>query len=385
MSSTFEFSFETGTIVKTDSPKDLDLPEIDETKFRLSLRKGKLILTYKTHIPKDLFKQWMLQKGKSCNVWTAHETADENNPYEHSHVLIMYDEALETRNCRYFDFQEIHPNIKKIVTKKHLLNVLKYMCKEDKSLEGEMSLIAQQEKMSLFEQVAACTSKAEVLKMAETPMEVGGLLQMYALRDALVEHEIPEIHHKWQLDLDEELLKYPHPRKIIWIFGLAGNEGKTEFVLHHTAKYNSLCFTQFGGARDAACMLQGADWNKRHVLVDLPRNAEHKSIYEPMEMIKNGLITSLKYQGGNVRFPKPHLVVFANFPPNVSTMSMDRWDIRELISVKGEIQVMKLDAHELLKMMEEEDEPDPDGAVGPMVDRLYDEGERNSRMAAKSY
>jgi len=51
-----------------------------------------------------------------------------------------------------------------------------------------------------------------------------------------------------------------------------------------------------------------------------------------MEAIKNGLVTNTKYQGGTTINQRPHLIVMANFLPQVSRLSIDRWDIRELIS-----------------------------------------------------
>lgn len=358
---------------KTEGPKDLNLAEPDETKFRIQLRKGKLILTYRTHLNKQMYTTWLLQKGKSCKVWIAHENADPNNPYEHSHVLIMYEENMETRNVRYFDFGGIHPNIKKIVTKQHLLNVLKYMCKEDKSIEQDMVKLASENNMTLFEQVAACKNRAEVLKMVTNPCEVPGLLTMYKLRDELneVDPDMFTIQHEWQKKLDLELLEKPNPRSIIWICGLKGNEGKSEFVRYHVAKYNSLPFTQFGGARDAACVLMGADWNKKTILIDLPRNAESKSIYEPMEMMKNGMMTSLKYQGGNVFLDrKPHIVVFANFMPDLFTMSKDRWDVRELIKSDKGHKLIKIPTKTLWREQLAELENGSKGTLNEDIDYL---------------
>ncbi len=67
------------------------------------------------------------------------------------------------------------------------------------------------------------------------------------------------------------------------------------------------------------------------VILDVPRtkSAEYIS-YESIENIKNGCFFSGKYEGGMVRFNKPHIIVFANEPPESSRMSADRWNITQL-------------------------------------------------------
>ena len=385
-----QFSFESGIVLSrnTDAPKDLDLAEPDESNFRLQLTKGKLILTYKTHLPKEEFTQWILKKGKSCKVWVAHETADPNNPYEHSHVLIWYDEKFETRNARYFDFNEIHPNIKKIINKSHLTNVLKYMCKEDKSIEGDMMLLAQQEKMTIFDQISECATVQDALRLAESPGEALGIVTMFNHRNGREIKVLPP-KYPWQKDLDAELKDTPDGRKIIWYWDETGNSGKTKFLKYQVVTHpcDVYAVSQFGGATNAATIVKGAinkGWNGQAFIVNLVRSAETKSIYEPLEMIKDGFITATKYEGGSLVFPEPHVIVFANFPPDVFRMSLDRWEIRVIQHVDGTPRVVEsMTGYELAELMKEEDEPDPDGPMGPMVDRL--DRERDvSRLAASS-
>lgn len=385
-------SFQSGN---THAPADLDLAEPDQKgKFRLALKKGKLILTYKTHLPKDLFKQWLLQKGKQCKCWVAHENADQSNPYEHSHVLIMYDENIDTANARYFDFNEIHPNIKKIVTKTHLTNVFKYMCKEDKSLESEMMLLAQQHSVSIFDRVSECATVQDALRMAETPNEAMGLLTMFNHRGMRPINVLPP-KWDWQVELDNELKDDPNNRNIIWYYDPEGNSGKTQLLKYEMVTYpqDVYAVSQFGGARDAATIIKGAiagGWNAQAFIVNLVRSAETKSIYEPLEMIKDGFITATKYEGGSVIFPEPHVVVFANFLPEIFAMSLDRWEIRIMDKVKGVPTVVRrMSAYELAKEMEEgkwgneEELADPNAPWGELMDKLA-EGAPKGKGKAKT-
>jgi len=46
-----------------------------------------------------------------------------------------------------------------------------------------------------------------------------------------------------------------------------------------------------------------------------------------LESIKNGLFFSGKYESTQVVMNSPHLIIFANEPPDKSKMSADRWHI----------------------------------------------------------
>ena len=49
-----------------------------------------------------------------------------------------------------------------------------------------------------------------------------------------------------------------------------------------------------------------------------------------MESFKNGRFFSPKYGSCLKRFKPPHVVVFANYMPDLEKLSMDRWDIMDL-------------------------------------------------------
>jgi len=61
------------------------------------------------------------------------------------------------------------------------------------------------------------------------------------------------------------------------------------------------------------------------VLVDIPRDGAKYVSYAGLEKIKDGKFFSEKYESGMCRFNKPHIVCFANDPPQWESMSLDRW------------------------------------------------------------
>jgi len=68
------------------------------------------------------------------------------------------------------------------------------------------------------------------------------------------------------------------------------------------------------------------------ILFNLSRSAEGAFSYASIESIKDGLVFSGKYEGGTRLFPRPHIVIFANWLPDFAKLSLDRWDIRHLFN-----------------------------------------------------
>ncbi len=131
----------------------------------------------------------------------------------------------------------------------------------------------------------------------------------------------------------QEILKIvkgiPCDRKIFWYFG-EGNIGKTQFCKYLSHHHDAICLSGKG-----ADVRNGVvEYKKIHgdtpglVLFPIPRsyNTEYLS-YEALENIKDMYFYSGKYEGGMINGNAPHLIVFANEPPDISKMSGDRWEI----------------------------------------------------------
>ena len=71
------------------------------------------------------------------------------------------------------------------------------------------------------------------------------------------------------------------------------------------------------------------DYNgQRIVLFDLSPSQEDRFNYEVLESIKNGLMFSSSYESRMKVFAIPHVIVFANWAPDESKLSADRWNVR---------------------------------------------------------
>lgn len=130
----------------------------------------------------------------------------------------------------------------------------------------------------------------------------------------------------WQKTLEKKLLEIPDERSIYWYWDNEGKKGKTTFckymIAEHGASYVSNARTS-----DIAFSLKD---DPKIILFDFSRSLENRVNYGALEQCKNGLVFSAKYESKLKIFDTPHIVVFANFYPNLEKLSIDRWEIISL-------------------------------------------------------
>lgn len=146
---------------------------------------------------------------------------------------------------------------------------------------------------------------------------------------------LPErpLQHIWQQELKRELRETPHPRKIIWYCDQVGGAGKTTFAVHmHLENPDDNIIVKNGRSADVAAAI--GDTQPRVVIVDLSRTQEDHMNYQVLEDLKNGVIFQSKYKSRMLVFETPHVVVFANFLPNLAALSADRWDVRTVFHME---------------------------------------------------
>lgn len=307
-------------------------PEIksDSENFRINNRR--LFLTYKTHIDKNIIRDFF-SSLKPEELYIAHENSDSRHPYNHTHVYIHFPKAFQTRSARRLDINKIHPHIRKVLSNKHTYNIYRYLSKEDKSNLFLLDKIPQDSDESVADKVWACKSKTEALRLAKTPQEASGISLLYDNKPRINKPTQVELY-EWQKYLHGELMSPPDPRKIIWYVDFLGCCGKSYFCKYRAVTFNDALLTQVNNTRDIATVIDNAlktGWNEGALLVDLPRSAPNdENLYQTLEMVKNGTFNTLKYQGRVVVFDTPHVVVFSNFYPDISLMSLDRWDVRDI-------------------------------------------------------
>lgn len=129
--------------------------------------------------------------------------------------------------------------------------------------------------------------------------------------------------YEWQQDLLKIALEKPDDRSIYWIWEDVGNVGKTAFSKYLSHHHGAIPLE--GKKNDI--LYCAAEFNSRIYIYDLARTNEQYVSYESIEKIKNGYYMCAKYESKPIIRNPPHLFVFANFLPNQTALSRDRWKI----------------------------------------------------------
>lgn len=139
----------------------------------------------------------------------------------------------------------------------------------------------------------------------------------------------------WQQALVDVVDETPNPRKIHWIWDASGNTGKS-WMKTYLGTMKDACCLSFGKRADLAHIF--ATSPKGIVVFDLTRTAaptegkEHSmdGLYSLAEDLKNGCLTTTKYDSKTIFFPSPHVIFFANWLPDMTKWSEDRYLIKEI-------------------------------------------------------
>jgi hypothetical protein len=300
----------------------------DPTNFRVQAKR--FMLTYKSHIDKSKLTTWLDDKWPMSFIRCAHETGDDEHPYLHTHVLCeVASKTIDVKNCRAFDFDDVHPHVKKIRTKTHWAHARVYIAKEDLAnadLAKEKPSIAQAiwDAPSLEEAFKTCVSR---------PGDACGVLILWGHRprDKSTKQDMPL--RPWQKQVVDLIDAPVDDRAIYWIYDPDGCGGKSVLSdwLHDWR--GAYVVTQLGNEYHAASVLQSAcdsGWDGKLFVVDFPRQAKDVDFYGVLECVKNGRITALKNRGKTVSWPKGNVLSLANFAPKPGMWTPDRYRVQQL-------------------------------------------------------
>lgn len=161
-------------------------------------------------------------------------------------------------------------------------------------------------------------------------------LRLGSAKDPLVSRE-PNSLQKHILDIHNS---EPDDRSIYWYCDLKGNTGKTTLAKHLCINYKSEVLYLSGKSADCKFGITGFVKNEKNnlktVIFDFTRSQEDYISYEALESIKNGIFFNTKYESEMIVYDCPHVIVLANFMPNMDALSEDRWKIFE-ISATGDV------------------------------------------------
>lgn len=130
------------------------------------------------------------------------------------------------------------------------------------------------------------------------------------------------------------LMQQPDHRKIIWIYDYRGNVGKS-FLTRYLCIVDNYLICD-GSIKDTACMIKewyenNPDKELKGIFIDIARAQINDVNYNLIEKLKNGIMFSGKYVSGQIILPRIHIICFANEPPCIEELSLDRWRIYEIV------------------------------------------------------
>jgi hypothetical protein len=206
--------------------------------------------------------------------------------------------------------------------------------------------------------IREATSLNSAFDLAKSFKDISAIKTIYEARTPSFNFVSPYEPLPWQQSLLEELTSTSvfKLRKIIWYYDRQGGCGKSIFCDLAEVKFGHklMTFANLGKTSDLANLIAtrtSKDATPSIFILDLSRaNEDRDSVYSFAESLANGRLTSTKYAGAELRFKTEHIVIFANFLPEVSKMSLDRWDIRSLSRAYGNLTVTPMSVSDTLKV-----------------------------------
>ena len=132
----------------------------------------------------------------------------------------------------------------------------------------------------------------------------------------------------WQHGVVNLVKLPPSDRTVHWFWENEGNIGKS-YMSRYLSVMNDAIIVQAMKKSDMIYLITKNIRKTNVVIFDLCRSSEQGSVsvvYEVVEMLKNGYLCSGKYDSQSFSFSVPHVICFANFQPDRSCLSADRWN-----------------------------------------------------------
>ncbi len=324
---------------------DLELTDcgvdcVINNKFRITNKK--LFLTYPAQIPKrELFEWFITNVGEIKYYKISHETYKNENELGHTHFLLELCNKPDIKNVRLFDYNDLHPNIKRVSSTFHFSNAIKYLDKEDDLPFTNIKIndFDENEVLNeLFDKIQSYNDWKSVINDISIRKKVSN--KMNWCKEVWLSRPKTKIKAKlkyqnlftWQKNLYNHLKNDPIDREIIWVYSDKPKTGKSVFKQFLQSKLDLLCIdfqSNKIGMNDIVHLYDNEDI----IVFDLPYN-KSKSMEKRLETSfqegevpsntfldtlenlsnKGQEFTSVKYMGRKIVI-NAHIVVFSNCSP----------------------------------------------------------------------
>jgi len=179
-----------------------------------------------------------------------------------------------------------------------------------------------------------------ILQYNKTLKKLEEEVQMKSIKESLLEDYKDVKWNEFQTELLDIIEGSVDDRKVYWYYDYVGNQGKS-YISKYLQLTKDVYYITGGKQNDILYGYQG----EGIVIIDLARtyadNLEH--IYTIIENLKNGQYLSTKYETKQKLFKVPHIIVMANFKPDQSKLSKDRWELRDITDYDKTAQDIAID------------------------------------------
>jgi len=258
---------------------------------------------------------------------------------------------------------DIHPNVKKIMSKTHFANAVQYLAKEDPANEDLKVPI----KTNRVDAVWESKTLQDALRFANVS-EANNIITLWNNKPKNFAEEPTYRLRRWQQNFSIELLAYPEDkddeeasqiargldiseddgseivfvdpskkdgRKITIVYDPAGGNGKNTFSKFLCNKFPHRFYhiQGLGQIKDMMEVIKNAlssGWSGETLFINIAKQCADHKIYESLECFIDGTGTSQKYSGSSISWKARRVVVFTNFMLDLHKMTWDRWDIRKI-------------------------------------------------------
>lgn len=306
-----------------------------------SYRGKRALWTFPEHLPvNEIRTQFynLFPKRKQPKLKVFHETGATG--YKHTHVVTMTSQRVKlTSEKKWTVFRETlsNFNVKPCQSDEHFKNMIDYNLASKK--DGDSSTVAYDDigdwtppeayHSQCIQHLTSTPSWKDVLQgpySAYVATKLSWARDLWRLSRRVQDFQFPSgTAYDWQQHVIDFLQQEPDNRTVHWFNDPDGGNGKTDLsnwlLCHMNAFVTDVC-----SHKDIAHAYD----NQKIVIFDLCRSKQELVPYATMESFKNGRIFSGKYQSCLKTFKVPHVLVFANYPPEEDQLSQDRWNIINL-------------------------------------------------------
>lgn len=164
--------------------------------------------------------------------------------------------------------------------------------------------------------------------------------------------------YPWQNDLLKWCDIY-EPRKIDIIYDPTGNIGKTTITKYLGIHHNAMIVPAFNDSIKVMqhCCSCYSNIQGNVFIVDMPKSMckdKLGQLYSVIENIKSGMLYDTRYNGKQIFLDPPRVYVFTNTLPDLSLLSLDRWNILGINDKKEffNLNISDIESSQLIKFIE---------------------------------